>query len=124
MTSPADALRGSGDPEIERLLDQFDADVAQVERLRDQITEVRGRGEAADGRVVAETSSTGELVGLTIDPRAMRLGSDELAAAVLEAAGAAARNTAEGMTDLVDPFIADTMLDMGQTPGRRPRNER
>ncbi|HUR08260.1 MAG TPA: YbaB/EbfC family nucleoid-associated protein [Nonomuraea sp.] len=124
MTSPADALRGSGDPEIERLLDQFDADVAQVERLRDQITEVRGRGEAADGRVVAETSSTGELVGLTIDPRAMRLGSGELAAAVLEASGAAARNAAEEMTGLVDPFIADTVLGTGQAPGRRPRNDR
>lgn len=120
MTSPADALRGSGDPEIERLLEQFNADVAEVERLRDQMTEVRGHGEAADGRVVAETSSTGELVGLTIDPRAMRLGSDELAAAVLEAAGAAVRNATEGMTDLVDPFIAETI---GET-GRRPRNER
>jgi DNA-binding protein YbaB len=120
MTSPADALRGSGDPEIERLLAQFNADVAQVEQLRDRITEVRGRGEAADGRVVAETAPTGALVGLTIDPRAMRLGSDELAAAILEAAGAAARNAEEEMTDLVDPFIADTVLGSA----RRPRDSR
>jgi DNA-binding protein YbaB len=111
MTSPADALRGTGDPEIDRLLDSFQADVAELDRLKDRIAEVRGRGEAADGKVVVELSPTGALAGLTIDPRAMRLGSDELAAAILEAAGEAARDVEEGLAGMVEPFISGTVLD-------------
>jgi hypothetical protein len=42
----------------------------------------------------------------------MRLGSDELAAAVLEAAAEAARNAEAGIGELVDPFIAGTGLDV------------
>lgn len=110
MTSPADPLRGTGDQEIDRLVDQFQQDVAELERLRDRIAEVKGRGEAAQGRVVVEVAPTGALAGLTIDPRAMRLGSDELAAAILEAAAEAARNAGDGISDLVDPFVAGTVL--------------
>lgn len=108
----AQMRHGTGDQEIGRLLEEFQKDVTQLEHLRDRITEVRGRGEAAQGRVVAEASPTGALIGLTIDARAMRLGSDELAAAVLEAAAEAARNAEAGIGELVDPFIADTGLDV------------
>ncbi|GAA2403123.1 YbaB/EbfC family nucleoid-associated protein [Nonomuraea africana] len=102
---------GTGDPELDRLLAQFQKDVTEIERLRDRITEVRGRGEAARGQVVAEVSPTGALVGLTIEPRAMRLGSAELAAAILEAAADAATNAEAGIGELVEPFIAGTVLD-------------
>lgn len=42
-------------------------------------------GEAEQGRVRMELDSTGDLVGVTIDPRARRLDSDDLAAAILTA---------------------------------------
>lgn len=111
MTSPADPFNPDGDQELGRLLESFQQDVAALERLSDEIAAVRGRGEAAEGRVVAEVTPAGALAGLTIDPRAMRLGSADLAEAILEAAAEAARDAERGSSDLMAPFIADTVLD-------------
>ncbi|MEU4571355.1 YbaB/EbfC family nucleoid-associated protein [Nonomuraea sp. ATR24] len=120
MTSPGDPFNAGGDQELGRLLDQFRQDVAAIERLSGRMAAVKGRGEAAEGRVVAEVTQTGALTGLTIDPRAMRLGSAELAAAVLEAAGRAARDAEREAGDLVAPFIAETVLDGAGPSGDRP----
>ncbi|WP_049558758.1 YbaB/EbfC family nucleoid-associated protein [Nonomuraea sp. SBT364] len=118
MTSPGDPFSTGGDQELGRLLDRFQQDVAAIEGLSGRMAAVKGRGEAAQGRVVAEATQTGALCGLTIDPRAMRLGSAELAAAVLEAAGNAARAAEREAGDLVAPFLAGTVLD-GEDGGTR-----
>ncbi|MFI7633214.1 YbaB/EbfC family nucleoid-associated protein [Nonomuraea sp. NPDC049400] len=119
MTPPGDPFNAAGDPELSRLLEGYRQDVAALERLSEEIGAVRGRGEAAEGRVVAEVTQTGALAGLTIDPRAMRLGSTELAAAILEAAAAAARDAERGADDVLGPFIAGTLFD--EDDGREAR---
>ncbi|MGN9845238.1 YbaB/EbfC family nucleoid-associated protein [Nonomuraea sp. H19] len=116
MTSPVDPLKGLGDQEFGKLLDHYQQDLAALERLSDQIAAVRGRGEAADGRVVVEVTQTGGLAGLTIDPRALRLGSAELAAAILDAAAKATRDAEQGARDLVAPFTTGTLLDGEHAP--------
>lgn len=121
MTSPTDPFTTTGDQELGRLLRGFWQDLAALEGLRDRIASVKGRGEAADGRVVVNVTQTGALVGLTIDPRAMRLGSDQLAAAIMEAAARAARDAEQEASDLVAPFIAGTLLDGDRTDGARRR---
>jgi DNA-binding protein YbaB len=110
MASPADALRGTGDQEIERFADELQKDLASLGGLQERITEIRGRGESAQGRVVAEASASGVLTGLTIDPRAMRLGSDELAGAILQAAAGAVQNAGEQINELMGPFITDELM--------------
>ncbi|MGR6923649.1 YbaB/EbfC family nucleoid-associated protein [[Actinomadura] parvosata] len=55
----------------------------------DRFAELREVAAAANGLVKVEVDGTSDLVGLTIDPRAMRLPSEELAAAVKEAFGRA-----------------------------------
>lgn len=112
MTSPVDALQGSGDEELDRLLEQFSGEVTALQELQQQIAGVRGRGTDEQGRVTAETSLTGALVGLTIDPRALRLGSAELAEAVLRAAGQATADAERQARELVGPFLDGTPLDM------------
>ncbi|MEU6721365.1 YbaB/EbfC family nucleoid-associated protein [Nonomuraea sp. NPDC046802] len=111
MTAPGDPFDPAGDQRLGRLLEGYQEDLAALEGLRDRIAEVRGRGEAADGRVVVTTTQTGALAGLTIDPRAMRLGSDQLAAAIMEAAARAVRGAQREAGDLVGPFVAGTPLD-------------
>ncbi|MED7925120.1 YbaB/EbfC family nucleoid-associated protein [Nonomuraea sp. LP-02] len=113
------------DTELGRLLADHRRDLAELEALRDRLAEVRGRGEAADGRVVAETTQDGALTGLAIDPRAMRLGSDRLAEAILRASARAARAAGERAADLVTPFLAGTPLEHAR-PGSGPpaREER
>ncbi|MGW4800043.1 YbaB/EbfC family nucleoid-associated protein [Nonomuraea sp. NPDC004297] len=90
-----------------------------MEGLRDRVASVSGRGEAAEGRVVVKVGQTGALVGLTIDPRAMRLGSDRLAAAIMDAAARAARDAEQQASDLVTPFISGTLLDGDRADGVR-----
>ncbi|WP_162795424.1 YbaB/EbfC family nucleoid-associated protein [Nonomuraea lactucae] len=111
MALSVDALYGSGDEELDRLLDEFKGEVTALDQLQEQIAGLRGRGEAVEGRVVAEVTLTGTLAGLTIDPRAMRLGSADLAEAVLLAAREAAGDAERKARDLVGPFVAGTPLD-------------
>ncbi|QYC40986.1 hypothetical protein Nocox_16865 [Nonomuraea coxensis DSM 45129] len=118
------------DTELGRLLADYQRDVAALEGLRDRLAEVRGRGEAADGRVVVEVTQDGALAGLVIDPRAMRLGSDRLAEAILRASARAARAAGERAAGLVTPFLAGTPLeqalreDDGRPAGRERRRSR
>ncbi|MEU8320915.1 YbaB/EbfC family nucleoid-associated protein [Nonomuraea sp. NPDC048881] len=100
MTTPEDPTPYLDD-EMRRLLGQFQADIRPLEELQESLDAVRGRGEAADGQVRAEVLPTGALGGLRIDPRAMRLGADALAEAVLAAANAAAEDLAAQMTGLM-----------------------
>ncbi len=123
MTSPADPFSSARDQELKSLLEGFQRETVQLQRLHERIAEVRGRGEAADGRVVVETTQTGALAGLTIDPRAMRLGSEELATTILEAAAEAERDAAQAASDLVAPFIEGTPLDGVRAPDEPPPPE-
>lgn len=108
MTS---SLYGSGDEELDRLLGQFEGEVAELQRLQGRIQGIRGQGQAADGRVTVKASLTGALAGLTIDPRAMRLGSAELADAILQAAGEAVHDAERQAQELMGPFVAGTPLE-------------
>lgn len=96
------------DEELRRLMAQFQTDIQPLEELRHTLDAVRGRGEAANGQVKAEVLPSGALAGLHINPRAMRLGADALAEAVMAAANMAATDLAEQlsgmMTDGLTPY--------------------
>ncbi|MDF2709533.1 MAG: hypothetical protein K0R62_5185 [Nonomuraea muscovyensis] len=76
----------SGDPEIDRMLAQLAQQTELLEEVGRSLEEARGRGVAADGQVQVEVLPSGGLAALRIAPRAMRLGSEELAEAIMEAA--------------------------------------
>ena len=57
--------------------------------LQQELSELTGTGAALDGRVCATVDHAGRPARLTIEPRAMRTGSEELAEAVLAAFAAA-----------------------------------
>ncbi|MBW8485269.1 YbaB/EbfC family nucleoid-associated protein [Actinomadura parmotrematis] len=61
----------------------------RLARLREEMTGLRGHGESGDGRVSVICAPNDPLAELRIDPRAMRLGSEELSSAVRAAARAA-----------------------------------
>ncbi|MEU0568195.1 YbaB/EbfC family nucleoid-associated protein [Nonomuraea sp. NPDC005983] len=67
----------------------------------DRFAAVRETGTAADGLVKVEVDGTSNLVQLKIDPRAMRLSSDELAAAIMAAFGQARFAAQERATDAI-----------------------
>ncbi|MFG1704338.1 YbaB/EbfC family nucleoid-associated protein [Nonomuraea sp. M3C6] len=95
MTTPR-----SGDPEIDRALAELAARTAGFEEVSRGLEEIRGRGESAGGQVAVELTPTGSLAALRIDPRAMRLGSQDLAEAIVEAFGQAEEDVAAQSFDL------------------------
>ncbi|MFE3450521.1 YbaB/EbfC family nucleoid-associated protein [Nonomuraea sp. NPDC059194] len=99
------------DAEIRRLMADFAEEMRPLHEARERMAEVRGHGEAAEGLVRLEVTPGGALSGLTIDPRAMKLGSEALAEAVLEAARAAAADAAGRLSETVGetmtPYLED-----------------
>ncbi|MFI7129435.1 YbaB/EbfC family nucleoid-associated protein [Nonomuraea sp. NPDC050153] len=67
----------------------------------DQFAALRETAVAANGLVEVEVDGTSDLVGLEIDPRAMRLSSRELGAAIRDAFGRAREAAQERATQAV-----------------------
>lgn len=89
--------------DIDKLLKTADEQFSRVEELQKVMAELVGRAQDEDGLVTAEYSSAG-LTGLELHPKAMRLGSGELAdkvkAAVQEAANDLQRQINETMGEM------------------------
>lgn len=74
-----------------------------------RLAEARGTGEAAGGLVRVEVDGTGDIVDLVIESKAMRLASQDLAAAVR-----AAFRSARAATQQVLAETAPTPPDLGR----------
>ncbi|MGW5361222.1 YbaB/EbfC family nucleoid-associated protein [Actinopolymorpha pittospori] len=69
-----------------------------------QLASVRGEGEAAAGLVRVTVDGTSNLVGLVIEPKAMRLASQDLTEAVLAAFGAARSAVRDQLSTLTPTY--------------------
>jgi DNA-binding protein YbaB len=113
MSTPEQPFAPTGDPEIDQGLAELVARMGHYEEVTERINATRGRGEAAGGQVSVEVTPTGALDRLRIDPRAMRLGSQALAEAILEAARKAEDDAVEQTSSL-----AESLLREPEPPGR------
>lgn len=107
MTSPS----GSPYESIESLIASITEQNEKLLEMQRTMAELRGVGEAADGNIRVEVGHNGALVGLTINPRAMRMGSEQLAEEILEAAREAAEDIGERSEEEMRPLIAELMRD-------------
>ncbi|MCO5968799.1 YbaB/EbfC family nucleoid-associated protein [Actinoallomurus soli] len=105
-----------GDPResIESLLATVTEQNEKLAEMQRSMADMRGKGEGADGRVKVEVAHNGALVGLTIDPRAMRLGSGQLADEILTAAREAAKDISERAEEMMRPLITELMQGSGR----------
>jgi DNA-binding protein YbaB len=103
-------LRAVRNP-VDSLLSVITESDEHLARIRAHQAELRGRGTTANGRVVAEVLSSGALVSLSIDPRAMRLGSEVLADEILAAVRKAAQDVSGRATELMEPSVTELMGD-------------
>ena len=69
-----------------RLLDQIEAQVAKAKESAAALSAIEGWGEAANGHVKVCVGPSGVLRKIELDPRAMRMASEDLAASIVEAA--------------------------------------
>ena len=83
--------------------------------------ELRGVGQAADGRIVASVGVGGRLESIDLDPRALREGPDQLGRHFTESINAALDDLrskatqATGQDHLADPRVIAEDLDQTQT---------
>ncbi|MGH3392836.1 MAG: YbaB/EbfC family nucleoid-associated protein [Actinomadura sp.] len=78
--------------DIEGFLKNAEQNMAKAGQLKDRIAEVKGVGEAADGKIRAEFNSSDGLARLDLDPRALRLPSEELSEEIRSAVNAASKD--------------------------------
>jgi DNA-binding protein YbaB len=83
--------------------------------LQQELSDLTGNGEALEGRVCASVDNGGRPTALTIDPRAMRTGSEELAQAIL-AAFAAAHDDLSGQSQALLTTLRDDLPDQLRDP--------
>ncbi|MFI0406346.1 YbaB/EbfC family nucleoid-associated protein [Actinomadura sp. 3N508] len=111
----------TGNPELDRFVASAMEQVRKAQEIREQLSEVTGVGEASNGQVRVEVQTSGALRGVTIDPRAMRMGSEALGEAILEAAQNAAQNVQEQISQLMEPITAANPLLQKVMRGETPQ---
>jgi DNA-binding protein YbaB len=75
--------------------------MAQAEQLEQGIRAAAGTAASDDGRIRVAWSEAGGIDELVIDPRAMRLASEDLAAAIAQVVNAARTQAQQQVADLV-----------------------
>jgi DNA-binding protein YbaB len=83
-----------------RLLDQLEAQIARAQENAAAVAAVEGWGAAANGQVKVCVGPSGVLKNVELDPRAMRMPSEDLAASIVEAARGAQRAAAVGIREI------------------------
>ena len=88
---------------------------------------LRGEGSAADGKITARVTAGGHLEELTVDPRLLRAGSEELCAQIVTAVNAAMddlrAHTAQAGQAPMDPTALARMLEDLQTESVRQMSQ-
>lgn len=100
-------MRDDNGYEMPSPLDRFERALREqttaVDGLTERLRQIRGRGEGADGLIRVEVTGGGRVTDLTLDPRVMRLASqdlrDEIMAALRRATEDADRQTQQEATD-------------------------
>lgn len=93
MTGP-----GPGSSTVDRALRER---TAAARELRQRLGEVRGQGESAGGLVRVEVAVGGRVTKLTLDPRAIRLGTEGIAEQIMAALDVAAADAARQVAEHV-----------------------
>lgn len=94
--------------DISELMRQSQERMSKLAAVREQMTDLQGRAESADGRISVTSTTQDPLAEVKIDPRAMRMGSQELAAALQETARRARQDLDAQVEELTAREYGDT----------------
>jgi DNA-binding protein YbaB len=83
-----------------RLAEQLEQRIAEAKQKAEALAGMEGAGEGADGMVRVRVGPSGALKDLHLDPKAMRLPSMDLAAAIMDAAQAAQQDVGAQVREL------------------------
>jgi DNA-binding protein YbaB len=103
---------GPGGMDFNEVLRNSRERMAKVSEARERMAGLIGRAESADGRITVASTAEDSLAELRIDPRAMRMGSEELAAAIREVARLARQDLDRQAKEITDEVYGDDQNPM------------
>jgi len=109
------------DPEL--LFRDARAQFEQATELQRRLADLEGRAESSDSRVKATYNQERGLADLQLDPRALRMGSDELRQTILEVSYEAKRDLERQTKEILDESFAEWDLTP-EAYGRGPQEHR
>jgi DNA-binding protein YbaB len=110
----------SGNPEIDRHVGQLFERLSHFQTLQQELTQLKVTAAGANGLVEVTVGPSGNLLGVELNPRAMRLDSSGLGEAVMEAYQDACRQMSERVSELMKPLLPDGMPAGGLVGGALP----
>jgi DNA-binding protein YbaB len=112
------AFGGSpGDGSVKDLVSSLAQENTRLRETQSRMRQLRGTGRSADERVRVEVDQFGVLAGLRIDPRAMRLGSEALAEAILHAVEQGVRDVKAQADAMMRPLVEELTGTTRTDPG-------
>jgi DNA-binding protein YbaB len=97
----------SGNPELEREMAKLFDQLGRFQALQQELTQAEETATAADGLVEVTVGPTGNLLGVTFNPRVMRLDSQSLTEAVMAAYQDACAQMGHRLNELMRPLLPD-----------------
>lgn len=80
---------------------------AQAASVTQQINQVRGKAQTDDERIKVEVGSMGQLESIELDPRAMRMPSEDLAKTIVDLSKAAAEDAAAQTRKAMETLLGE-----------------
>jgi DNA-binding protein YbaB len=91
---------------MEQLASAYDWMRDQTRRIHEEAAKVTGTAESPDGAVKATVGPRGQLLSLTLDPRASRrLSTEDLSASIVDTVNRAAKDANTRTAELVAPIL-------------------
>ncbi|NRQ34638.1 YbaB/EbfC family nucleoid-associated protein [Nonomuraea sp. NN258] len=100
-------LGGIGPEELERYTRAAEESLRRMAELQERLDAVRGTGTAAGGQITVGADNAGRIVSIDLNPRIMRMASEDLADELLRAVNAAQDDCARQARDLLAEIGAD-----------------
>ncbi|GAA4521696.1 MULTISPECIES: YbaB/EbfC family nucleoid-associated protein [Nonomuraea] len=103
----AEREQRTGDPELDRVMAEFRANSTELADVMGAVGEVTGHAATPDDKIKIRVSASGQLAALHIDPRAMRMGSRELADTIVDLSRRAAEDAARRLVEVTRPYLGE-----------------
>jgi DNA-binding protein YbaB len=82
---------------------------SHLNEVQERLRIVKGRAQSEDGRITVEVGPTGTVEALKLDPRAMRMASEELAETIVALAKQATNDAAAQTQEAMKPLLGENV---------------
>ncbi|MFG1704809.1 YbaB/EbfC family nucleoid-associated protein [Nonomuraea sp. M3C6] len=101
----------SGEVDLERTAREAEQTLRRLAGLQDELNTIRGTGTAADGQIIVYADNSGRIESIDLNPRVMRMSSQDLTDELVRAVNAAQDDSARQARELIAGAGVDISAD-------------